>query len=538
MHLPLLLGAALAQANPALSDYCIHARDQVDIRDQVLVQGAVHSDHSLVVGSVSVVEGAVASGETIFLRSRAHLKSGVSAGVRIDRQDGVVLDRAPVVPDAVPAFPLQAPTVDPVSGWETVPGGRTMYLEPGAYGNLVAYPGASLNLSSGEYHFRSFSIQPGGQLSVDATRGPVRILVSGNVDLGDRTRVEVEGGNATSLAFETLESFRIGTDAQFQGTVVSPRGEIHVYSRTRVTGALRAANVVIEPQAVVVGQVPPPPSPLSISGSMLDGYVGHVVAHFTADNHYGLFHGRSDGTGMVFEGRNEKGPYGSGGEQNWQIGETFEFQVEPDDHLYMVVWDDGQYRMWIGDFTFNGTRRTVSNLQDWEYITASGPNPFDLGGAWADVPALEEVSREIAGAQWSDLRSEVPMGTTPWGYIPEIDPAAKFVWAQGFGSLGGPAEPHYKIFRSKTPAIPRVPLPSWTVFLDRDADGQRDPDEPVAVTNANGEYRFDDIVPGTHRVAYLPQSGWDPVLPAQSWQETTVQEGVPATHVDFLVRHP
>ncbi len=51
-------------------------------------------------------------------------------------------------------------------------------------------------------------------------------------------------------------------------------------------------------------------------------------------------------------------------------------------------------------------------------------------------------------------------------------------------------------------------LGGWSVFLDSDADGQLDVGEHSAVTDIDGNYRFDDVGPGTYRVTLLGQDGW------------------------------
>src|SRR5437773_746170 len=65
-----------------------------------------------------------------------------------------------------------------------------------------------------------------------------------------------------------------------------------------------------------------------------------VTAILTADNHYGLYHGGIDGEGWTFVGRNEMGSVGDPGAYNWTNAETFEFDAFPDDHIYVVAWDE------------------------------------------------------------------------------------------------------------------------------------------------------------------------------------------------------
>jgi hypothetical protein len=60
-----------------------------------------------------------------------------------------------------------------------------------------------------------------------------------------------------------------------------------------------------------------------------------------------------------------------------------------------------------------------------------------------------------------------------------------------------------------------APLAGWEMFIDFNHNGQRDPDEPMTTTDASGEYRFTDLVPGRHyRVVEVPQEHWFQTAPA------------------------
>ena len=50
-------------------------------------------------------------------------------------------------------------------------------------------------------------------------------------------------------------------------------------------------------------------------------------------------------------------------------------------------------------------------------------------------------------------------------------------------------------------------LRDWIVYLDQDRNYRRDPAEPFAVTDANGDYAFANLIPATHIVREEPQSG-------------------------------
>jgi subtilisin family serine protease len=59
-------------------------------------------------------------------------------------------------------------------------------------------------------------------------------------------------------------------------------------------------------------------------------------------------------------------------------------------------------------------------------------------------------------------------------------------------------------------------LSGWTIFLDDNQNGELDEDEPSDITDANGEYSFTELVPGTYTVAEVQQEGWTQTSPIAS----------------------
>jgi hypothetical protein len=178
--------------------------------------------------------------------------------------------------------------------------------------------------------------------------------------------------------------------------------------------------------------------------STLSAPEGLVSATLTADNHYALYHGPVDGSGLTLVGRNERGTAGDPGPANWSLPETFTLSPAPEDHLYVVVWDDAPPAMWLGEFGLPGDVSLVSNTADWEFTVASGPNPGEFG----DAPPVAELLAEIAGATWATPAASASNGTSPWGTIPGVSPSAQFVWHDTLDS-GSASQGQYVIYRTK-----------------------------------------------------------------------------------------
>lgn len=59
-------------------------------------------------------------------------------------------------------------------------------------------------------------------------------------------------------------------------------------------------------------------------------------------------------------------------------------------------------------------------------------------------------------------------------------------------------------------------LANWTIYLDSDGDRQLDAGEVSTTTDANGEYIFNNLAPGTYNVAEVLPAGWVQTLPDPS----------------------
>ncbi|MBK1987795.1 hypothetical protein A0J48_009635 [Sphaerospermopsis aphanizomenoides BCCUSP55] len=178
-------------------------------------------------------------------------------------------------------------------------------------------------------------------------------------------------------------------------------------------------------------------------------HAGTVTATLTADNHYGLYYGQADGSGLTLVGRNEFGSNGNPGEYNWSLPETYNFQANSGDYLYVVAWDDGGPQSWLGQFTLPDNTTLFSNTTDWEYSIGSGQNPGTLG----NLPTSTTLVSDITSATWLTPLASVPnTGSNGiWGAIPGISASANFIWTDDFNSTA--TDNNYVIFRTKAPLV-------------------------------------------------------------------------------------
>ena len=192
----------------------------------------------------------------------------------------------------------------------------------------------------------------------------------------------------------------------------------------------------------------------------------NITGTLTADDHYGLYYGHQDATGLTFVGRNEIDRLGSPGLYAWSLPETYNFNVGAGDYLYVLAWDFRFRQSWIGEFQGIPGGSLLSNTTDWEYFVSSslGNNP----GHTAAFPSLAAVATDIASATWATPQASAPQGSFPWGTIPGISSSAQFIWSDTL-DIDSTSDNKYVIFRTKLPVVPNelkaVPEPTATLGL-------------------------------------------------------------------------
>ncbi|MBX2862294.1 MAG: PEP-CTERM sorting domain-containing protein [Leptolyngbyaceae cyanobacterium MAG.088] len=177
-----------------------------------------------------------------------------------------------------------------------------------------------------------------------------------------------------------------------------------------------------------------------------------IKATVTADNFYGLFYGNEDGSNLNFVGRNETGDGGSSGGYNWSKAESWDFEVNNNDYLYLVAWDDGRVaESWIGEFEIAG-KTLLSGADDWEYIVGDD-NPYLTDKSTNLLPGSDELTSLIDGAEWQDTVSIGKNGINPWKTIDGVDQEADWL------KTASHTEGKYTIFRTGTTVGDLADLP-------------------------------------------------------------------------------
>ncbi len=176
-----------------------------------------------------------------------------------------------------------------------------------------------------------------------------------------------------------------------------------------------------------------------------------IDAAITADNHYALY--TTTNVGLELVGQNEAGASGSPGTYNWSIPEPYSFFAL--NEVYIAAWSDDAVAQGVLAQVFVDSGESLhSGDSKWE-VYATHVNRGDGD----PVPTLSEMSGHIAdattGGLWETPFAGGNNGIAPWGSIPGITSAARWMWWNTPGDSdpihGGSGAGEFLIFRIAVP---------------------------------------------------------------------------------------
>lgn len=190
-------------------------------------------------------------------------------------------------------------------------------------------------------------------------------------------------------------------------------------------------------------------------------YADQIRVSMTVDNSYALY------TGALASATTFVGTDGS-----WPSVETYNFNLTAGNYIYVVTSSDKSTAQgFLAQFE-NLTQGYKFYSQDaqWQVMaTGLGGTPPYAGSA-ADLALLtQEIQDANAGGNasngWADFTAGANNGAGPWGLMPGIDAAAKWVWYAGGNcstanpTNGGCDAGEWLVFRIAAAATPDNPRP-------------------------------------------------------------------------------
>lgn len=186
----------------------------------------------------------------------------------------------------------------------------------------------------------------------------------------------------------------------------------------------------------------------------------------TVDNSYALFYGtETQATTFV------------GSDNNWQTTESYNFDLPSNNYIYVVTQSDlAVAQGFLAQFTnLDTNERFYSQDSQWQ-VTATGHYgyaPYD-----ATLASFNELNSQLALANggsnpssgWVNTTAGDSNGASPWGFRPNIDSDAQWVWYNSNNAsnptLGGFNHDEYLIFRISVAASEvNVPESSSLVLM-------------------------------------------------------------------------
>jgi hypothetical protein len=267
--------SAIEQAvvNPPLPgdlNLILNAKTSVTIGPFVQISGDIGS--SGVTGSVLLDVNSSQSFSDNLLANTVTVRVGASAGRILGNDltvDGFSQSRAlgldPTTMPAVPGVTTAVPGTTNIS----VNANQSKQLCPGQYGAISLGRNATLNLNGGVYQFSRLTLADGARLLPSE---PVVLLIAGAMTTGIDAQIVpysplVNPMTASQIRIEISGNATIGDRTRIRAHLLAPNGRLALGQSTTLTGAAWAKTIAIGSQSDVFGedvfstvaaQVPPP----------------------------------------------------------------------------------------------------------------------------------------------------------------------------------------------------------------------------------------------------------------------------------------
>jgi hypothetical protein len=247
-------GLSSAYADCA-SQFFVFAEQGLYLADRVQVgRGPIGAGQSAELGVNAKLQGSLVAPD-ITLRNNATVNGSAYTSTPIDLFTGakVLVNTLPITSEQECSLPTPL-LPQPGTGYATVDGG--LELGPGQYGNVTVAPGATLVISTGDYHFESLTFEPDTQLRAVWDGGPATIIAN-RVSFGDRHRQSIDGGGKNALRVYSMQNtqLRLGVGSVVEAQIVAPFAEVNVPSFTHAYGRLYGKIVRVEPDSVIGKEV-------------------------------------------------------------------------------------------------------------------------------------------------------------------------------------------------------------------------------------------------------------------------------------------
>lgn len=218
---------------------------QMDLADNVVVNGTLFAGGNVNVGVSASVSGDVFSNENVTLRNRCNVGK-VYYGNRLEVQDGAHYIASTQLPSAV---------VPPIPSFEIVAGSTNIIVEPqqarsllgGKYGDFIARANTVVDFAAGDYYFRDFYTDSNARLNFAPGS---RVWIKGNLRIGNDNRL-LQSGEVGDLFVYVAGNASLETNVEMHAVLVVPNNNLSVSVGSHIYGYLIAKSLNIQPNVIV-----------------------------------------------------------------------------------------------------------------------------------------------------------------------------------------------------------------------------------------------------------------------------------------------
>jgi predicted acyltransferase (DUF342 family) len=221
------------------------------------VAGDINSGSSFQCGTSDIIGGNIVSGDFVTLGGSSKVNGNVDARGNVTLGTVVKIygnlttsgsltkppssivygtiteNGVPLAPQTYSLVTLPPPTSFSSGGANVT---TSCTLNPGSYGSVNLGTSKTLNLSSGDYYFDSFSMGGSSVLNLNVGNGKIHIFVTGNVTFGTSVVANVLNGNPEDVYLETHGNFSLGGSSKWYGIIFCPSGKFTAGTSCKITG--------------------------------------------------------------------------------------------------------------------------------------------------------------------------------------------------------------------------------------------------------------------------------------------------------------
>ncbi|HKY39917.1 MAG TPA: hypothetical protein VJN18_28470 [Polyangiaceae bacterium] len=178
---------------------------------------------------VDAQTGSVASVGPIVLRKRAKVNGQATSEATISLAAGAVVTGPRLAPHVLSPFQTLSWTQQPSSAARPVSlePHRQASIEPDSYGAVRVKPRSTLGLSTGTYFMESLAVEPQARLQVDATDGPIILVVRNSLTF----RGSLIGAEPESVLITYAGTSAVAIEGSLGATIVAPNATLR-YAHT------------------------------------------------------------------------------------------------------------------------------------------------------------------------------------------------------------------------------------------------------------------------------------------------------------------